>query len=327
LLPLVAGMIGVAIADDHARTEAERARLAALEAVEAKSRFLVTMSHEIRAPMNGVLGMLKMVSQTRLDADRQDYVETARGSADALLTLINNILDSSKIEAGKLDLERVPFDLRPVADDVASLLSARNESSGLALVCYIPVALDTRVIGDHTRLRQVLNNLIGNAINQRVALSMLTRLGLTADVADDGRKALAAAARGRYDLNRPGFLGGSNLSEDGAMKTSTRYSPEVRERAVRMVREHHGPTRSCARPRRMLPRRSSTAPSSDESLHRRPPRGLRGRADLQGTADRPVDRLRACSAPGGSCPVPGSPAPGCCALRADPPQRQGGNTF
>jgi signal transduction histidine kinase len=175
LLALVAGMIGVAIADDHVRTEAERTRLAALEAVEAKSRFLATISHEIRTPMNGVLGMLEMVLQTRLDADQQDYVETARGLADALLTLINDILDFSKIEAGKLDLERVPFDLRPVEEDVASLLSARNQSSGLELVCYIPVALDKRVIGDPTRLRQVLNKLMGNAINQRVALSMLTR--------------------------------------------------------------------------------------------------------------------------------------------------------
>jgi signal transduction histidine kinase len=152
LLALVAGMIGVAIADDHGRTEAERTRLAALEAVEAKSRFLATISHEIRTPMNGVLGMLEMVLQTRLDADQQDYVETARGLADALLTLINDILDFSKIEAGKLDLERVPFDLRPVEEDVASLLSARNQSSGLELVCYIPVALDKRVIGDPTRL-------------------------------------------------------------------------------------------------------------------------------------------------------------------------------
>ncbi|QVL49628.1 MAG: response regulator [Thiocapsa sp.] len=164
LLSLVAGMIGVAIADDHARTEAERSRLAALEAVEAKSRFLANMSHEIRTPMNGVLGMLEMLAQTRLDADQQDYVETARGSADALLTVINDILDFSKIEAGKLDPERVPFDLRPLAEDVASLLSSRNQSSRLELACYIPVDLDTRVVGDPTRLRQVLNNLMGNAI-------------------------------------------------------------------------------------------------------------------------------------------------------------------
>jgi PAS domain S-box-containing protein len=164
LLLLVAGMIGVAIADDQARTETERARLAALESVEAKSRFLANMSHEIRTPMNGVLGMLEMLSQTRLDGDQLGYVETALGSADALLTVINDILDFSKIEAGKLDLERVPFDVRPLAEDVATLFSSRNQSSRLELACYIPVDLDTRVVGDPTRLRQVLNNLMGNAI-------------------------------------------------------------------------------------------------------------------------------------------------------------------
>jgi CheY-like chemotaxis protein/HPt (histidine-containing phosphotransfer) domain-containing protein len=114
--------------------------------------------------MNGVLGMLEMLAQTRLDEDQQDYVETTRGSAEALLTVINDILDFSKIEAGKLDPERVPFDLRPLAEDVASLLSSRNQSSRLELACYIPVDMDTRVVGDPTRLRQVLNNLMGNAI-------------------------------------------------------------------------------------------------------------------------------------------------------------------
>ena len=164
LLSLLAGMIGVAIADDRARTEAERARLAALEAVEAKSRFLANMSHEIRTPMNGVLGMLEMLSQTGLDNDQQDYVDTALGSADALLTVINDILDFSKIEAGKLDLERVPFDVRSLAEDVATLFSARNQSAQLELACYVPVDLETRVVGDPTRLRQVLNNLMGNAV-------------------------------------------------------------------------------------------------------------------------------------------------------------------
>jgi PAS domain S-box-containing protein len=164
LLALFAGMIGVAIADDRARNEAERARLAALEAVEAKSRFLANMSHEIRTPMNGVLGMLEMLSQTSLDSDQQDYVETALGSADALLTVINDILDFSKIEAGKLDIERIPFDLRPLAEDVATLFSSRNQSDRLEVACYVPVDVETRVIGDPNRLRQVLSNLMGNAI-------------------------------------------------------------------------------------------------------------------------------------------------------------------
>jgi PAS domain S-box-containing protein len=163
LLAFVAGMIGVAIADDQARTEAERARLAALEAVETRSRFLANMSHEIRTPMNGVLGMLEMLTQTRLDRDQQEYVETALGSAEALLRVINDILDFSKIEAGKLDLERVPFDVRSLTEEIATLFAARSSSDRLELACYIPVDLDTRVVGDPTRLRQVLNNLMGNA--------------------------------------------------------------------------------------------------------------------------------------------------------------------
>ncbi|NEX18319.1 MAG: histidine kinase [Halochromatium sp.] len=164
LLSLLAGMIGVAMADDHARIAAERARLAALEAVEAKSRFLANMSHEIRTPMNGVLGMLEMLSQTGLDRDQQEYVETALSSADALLRVINDILDFSKIEAGKLDLERVPFDVRSLAEDVATLFASRNPCSRVELACYIPVDLNTRVIGDPTRLRQILTNLMGNAV-------------------------------------------------------------------------------------------------------------------------------------------------------------------
>jgi PAS domain S-box-containing protein len=164
LLALFAGMIGVAIGDDRARNEAERARLAALEAVEAKSRFLANMSHEIRTPMNGVLGMLEMLSQTSLDSEQEDYVETALGSADALLTVINDILDFSKIEAGKLDIERIPFDVRPVAEDIATLFSSRNQSDSLEVACYVPVDIETRVVGDPNRLRQVLSNLVGNAI-------------------------------------------------------------------------------------------------------------------------------------------------------------------
>ena len=186
LLSLVAGMIGVALADEHARREAERARLAALEAVEAKSRFLANMSHEIRTPMNGVLGMLEMLSQTGLDGEQQDYVETALGSAEALLTVINDILDFSKIEAGKLDLERIPFDVRPLAEDVTTLFSSRNQSGALELACYVPIDLDTRVVGDPTRLRQVLNNLVGNAVKFTERGEVVVRV-LPADEPQSGK--------------------------------------------------------------------------------------------------------------------------------------------
>ncbi|MBK1632025.1 hypothetical protein CKO31_15020 [Thiohalocapsa halophila] len=164
MLSLVAGMIGVAVADDHAKQELDRARSAAMEAVAAKSRFLANMSHEIRTPMNGVLGMLEMLSQTGLDTEQQGFVETALGSAEGLLTVINDVLDFSKIEAGKLDLEHIPFDVRLVAEDVTTLLSARAQSEQLELACYIPIETQTCVVGDPTRLRQVLNNLVGNAV-------------------------------------------------------------------------------------------------------------------------------------------------------------------
>ena len=164
LLRLVAGMIGIAVADDRTRREAERARLAALAAVRAKARFLANMSHEIRTPMNGVLGMLEMLGQTAMTPEQQDYVDTAQGSADSLLTIIDDILDYSKIEAGKLDLEHIPFDARFIAEDVATLFTARAQSQSLELACFVPVDIHTRVVGDPTRLRQVLSNILSNAI-------------------------------------------------------------------------------------------------------------------------------------------------------------------
>ena len=164
LLRLVAGMIGIAVADDRTRRESERARLAALAAVRAKARFLANMSHEIRTPMNGVLGMLEMLGQTDMTPEQRDYLDTAHGSADSLLTIINDILDYSKIEAGKLDLEHIPFDARSTAEDVATLFTARALSQSLELACFVPVDIDTRVVGDPTRLRQVLSNILGNAI-------------------------------------------------------------------------------------------------------------------------------------------------------------------
>ena len=164
LLRLCAGMIAIAIADDQARRETERAREAALAAVQAKARFLANMSHEIRTPMNGVLGMLEMLAHTALTQQQRDYVDTAHGSADSLLTIINDILDYSKIEAGKLDLEHIPFDARLAVEDITTLFTARAQSQGIELACFVPVDVNTRVVGDPTRLRQVLGNILGNAV-------------------------------------------------------------------------------------------------------------------------------------------------------------------
>jgi PAS domain S-box-containing protein len=137
---------------------------AAKEATELKSRFLATMSHEIRTPMNGILGMIELLTSTPLDAEQLDYAEAVRHSAEALLTVINDILDISKIEAGKLMLERLPFDPRAVAEEVTGLLAPRAVTKGLRLRYDAKSPLPRVVRGDPGRLRQVLLNLIGNAV-------------------------------------------------------------------------------------------------------------------------------------------------------------------
>jgi signal transduction histidine kinase/CheY-like chemotaxis protein len=133
-------------------------------AVRAKSQFLANMSHEIRTPLNGVLGMLELVRQTELAATQQRFVETARRSGETLLGVINGVLDLSKIEAGKVELERSEFDLREVVEEVTELLSELAYGKGLELACFVPANLPTALIGDPGRLRQILTNLIGNAI-------------------------------------------------------------------------------------------------------------------------------------------------------------------
>jgi signal transduction histidine kinase/DNA-binding response OmpR family regulator len=133
-------------------------------AVEAKSQFLANMSHEMRTPLNGVLGMLELVRQTELGATQQRFVETARRSADTLLGVINEVLDVSKIEAGRVELEHSAFDLRTLVEEVTESFSNLACSKGLELGCFVPADLPTAVIGDSGRLRQILTNLIGNAI-------------------------------------------------------------------------------------------------------------------------------------------------------------------
>lgn len=160
----VAGMMAMAIADEFARVEAEQAREAAIALARSKSEFLANMSHEIRTPMNGVLGMLDLLRESDLDAAQSESLEIAWGSAQSLLTIINDILDVSKIEAGKLHIEHVDYDLRSTIEEVCGLFVSPAEAKGLELVCHIPSATQTRVMGDPTRLRQVLSNLLGNAI-------------------------------------------------------------------------------------------------------------------------------------------------------------------
>jgi two-component system, sensor histidine kinase and response regulator len=142
----------------------ERRTLELEEANRAKSQFLAKMSHEIRTPVNGVLGMLELMIQTKLGPTQRRYTDTARRSAEALLGIINGILDISKIEAGKVELEESEFDLRDMVEEVTETFTDIAYGKGLELTCSIPADLPTALVGDAGRLRQILTNLVGNAI-------------------------------------------------------------------------------------------------------------------------------------------------------------------